>query len=218
MPQPRTQAQVDESLSDAELVDLVRGGERRLYDLLMRRHNRTVFRALRALLNDDGEAEDVAQEAWVRAYFALHQFAGRASFVTWVVRIALNEGLARRKAGHRFKELAMATLSTQGPSPEDEAGHAELRRLLAGAIDALPDALRTVFVLREVDGKATAEVAEALGLSADNVKVRLHRARAALRRTIERRLGEEVHSLYAFAGERCDRLVAAVMTRIADRA
>lgn len=218
MLEPRSPSLVDESLSDAEIVALVRGGERQLYEQLMRRHNQSVFRTLRALLRSDSEAEDVAQEAWVRAYFALDQFAGRASFSTWVVRIALNEGLARLKSASRFQELPMATLSTREPSPEQQAGRAELRRLLAETIDELPDTLRLVFVLREVEGRSTSEAAEILGLSEENVKVRLHRARAGLRRAIERRLGDEVHQLHAFAGERCDRVVAAVLARIASGA
>ncbi len=215
MLEPKSRPLVDESLSDEEIVALVRGGERRLYEQLMRRHNQSVFRALRALLKSDSEAEDVAQEAWVRAYFALDQFAGRAAFSTWVVRIALNEGLARLKGAARFQELPMATLSTREPSPEQQAGRAELRRLLADAIDELSENLRLVFVLREIEGKSTAETAEILGLSEENVKVRLHRARAGLRRAMERRLGEEVRSLHTFAGERCDRIVARVLDRIA---
>lgn len=215
MLEPRSSALIDPSLSDEEIVALVRGGERQLYEQLMRRHNQSVFRTLRALLRSDSEAEDVAQEAWVRAYFALDQFAGRASFSTWVVRIALNEGLARLKNASRFQELPMATLSTREPSPEQQAGRAEVRRLLAETIDELPDTLRLVFVLREVEGKSTSEVAEILGLSEENVKVRLHRARAGLRRAIQHRLGDEVHHLHAFAGERCDRVVSAVLARIA---
>lgn len=181
----------------------------------MRRHNRKVFRALRALLNDDAEAEDAAQEAWVKAYAALDQFAGRASFATWVVRIAVHEALARRRRAGRFTEVAMGTLPTPALGPEDEAHRAELRRLLAGAIDELPENHRAVFVLRAVEGLSTAETASALGLSEENVKIRLHRARHALRRAIDRRLGEELSHLYGFAGERCDRLTAAVMARIA---
>jgi len=215
MLEPKAPALLDESLSDEEIVARVRSGERERYEQLMRRHNQSVFRTLRALLRSDSEAEEVAQEAWVRAYFALDQFAGRAAFSTWVVRIALNEGLARLKSASRFQELPMATLSTREPSPEQQAERAELRRLLADTIDELPDTLRLVFVLREVEGRSTAEAAEILGLSEENVKVRLHRARASLRRAIEHRLGAEVQHLHAFAGERCDRVVAAVLARIA---
>ena len=201
-------------LSDTELVVRVRGGERWLYEALMRRHNRKVFRALRALLDDDGEAEDAAQEAWVKAYAALDQFEGRSSFATWVVRIAVHEGLARRRLAGRFTEVAMGSLITPGAGPEVDAHRAELRRLLSGAIDELPEGQRAVFVLREVEGMSTAETAAALGISEENVKVRLHRARQALRRAVARQLGAELTHLYAFAGERCDRVTAAVMGRI----
>src|SRR4029079_9402248 len=178
----------DLQLSDEQVLARVAAGELHLYEQLMRRHNRKVFRALRALLNVDAEAEDAAQEVWVRAYGALHQFAGRASFSTWVVRIAVHEGLARRKSAGRFTELTMEPAATSTPNPEVEATRAEMRRLLTSEIDVLPETLRTVFVLREVEGMSTPETAAALGLSEENVKVRLHRARATLRRALDRRL------------------------------
>ncbi|MBP7149578.1 MAG: RNA polymerase sigma factor [Acidobacteria bacterium] len=205
-------------LDDLELVARVCAGETQLFELLMRRYNQRLFRAARAVLRDDAEAEDVLQEAWVRAFAALGRFEGRASVGTWLVRIALHEAFARRRRRQRFVALGteddMGLETTPGDSPEARASTRELRAALAGAIDALPEGLRVAFVLREVEGLSTAETAEALGLSPDNVKVRLHRARAALRRGLERVLGTELRAVHGFDGARCDRVVAAVMARI----
>lgn len=188
----------------------------------MRRHNQRLFRLARAVVRDDREAEDVVQEAYVRAFTHLDQFEGRARFATWLSRIALHEALARVRRDRRFAALPEEeTLSdlpvTTSPGPEDRAANSELAAALAAAVDALPESHRAVFVLRQVEGLSTAETAEVLGLSQPNVKVRLHRARAVLRADLERRLGGEVPRLWSFDGERCDRLVAGVVERLRQR-
>jgi RNA polymerase sigma-70 factor (ECF subfamily) len=197
-------------------------GDDAAFATLMRRHNQRLFRLARAVVRDDREAEDVVQEAYVRAFTHLDQFEGRARFATWLSRIALHEALARVRRGRRFAALPEEeTLSdlpvTARSGPEDRAANRELAVALAAAVDALPESHRAVFVLREVEGLSTAETAEVLGLSQPNVKVRLHRARAALRADLERRLGGEVPRLWAFDGERCDRVVAEVVERLRGR-
>jgi len=204
------------ALPDEEVVARVRAGEGALFELLMRRHNQRVFRAARAVLRDDGEAEDVVQDAFVRAYRALDGFEGRAAFATWLTRIAVNEALARRRARIRTRpalEPAMS-LPASTPDPERDAGDAELGRLLTAAVDGLPESLRVVFVLRDVEGLDTAETASCLDLSQAAVKVRLHRARHALRVELDRRLGAETRALFGFGAARCDRAVAAVLARL----
>lgn len=211
-------------VTDEELVERVLHGELAHFELLMRRHNQRLFRVVRSIISDDVEAEDVVQDAYVRAYSHLDQFEGRAAFGTWLTRIAVHEARARiRKAG-RFTPLEAVTgprAETEIPDsnggssgPEDDASSRELQRVLTRAIDALPDSHRSVFVLREVEGLSTAETAEVLDLSEANVKVRLHRARTRLRADIDRRLGTAARKLFAFAGHRCDRTVAAVLERI----
>ena len=211
-------------LSDVELVERLRNGESHLFELLMRRHNQRLFRTARAVVHDDAEAEDVVQEAWVKAFAALGGFEGRASLSTWLVRITLNEAFAHQRRRRRFvpwdAESAMdqERVDTEAPpmeSPEARAGASELRATLSRSIDALSVPLRLVFVLREVESLSTQETSEALGITPVTVKVRLHRARTALRREIERRVGTEVRSLYGFDGVRCDRMVAAVLARLA---
>lgn len=194
-------------------------GEAGAFAELMRRHNQRLFRLARAVVRDDREAEDVVQEAYVRAFTHLDRFEGRARFATWLSRIALHEALARVRRGRRFAALGEEETVSDLPAslprgPEERAANRELAAALAAAVDALPESHRAVFVLREVEGLSTAETAEVLGLSEPNVKVRLHRARAALRADLERRLGGEVPRLWSFAGERCDRVVTGVMEKL----
>ena len=199
-----------------------RAGDEASFSLLMRRHNQRLFRLARAVVRDAREAEDVVQEAYVRAFTHLDRFEGRARFATWLSRIALHEALARVRRVRRFatveKEVTLSDLpAARPPGPEEQAANRELATALAAAVDGLPESHRAVFVLREVEGLSTAETAAVLGLSEPNVKVRLHRARAALRSDLERRLGGEVPRLWAFAGERCDRVVSVVLARLQSR-
>jgi RNA polymerase sigma-70 factor (ECF subfamily) len=219
-------------LEDEELVARVSAGETELFEILMRRHNQRLFRVARSITGDDALAEDVMQEAYVRAYGNLGQFTGRARFSTWLARIAVHEALASRRRGRRLVGLPAAeeegTLeriageglhltASRPPSPEEETARGELRETLRRAVDALPASLRVVFVLREVERLSTAETAAALDLGESAVKVRLHRARRALRDDLERRIGGASEDLYAFYAPRCDRVVAAVMARVMAR-
>jgi RNA polymerase sigma-70 factor (ECF subfamily) len=211
------------TMTDEQLVARVLSGERELYELLMRRYNQRVYRMVRSILTDDAEAEDVLQDAWVRAYEHLAQFAGMASFSTWVTRIAFYEALARARKKGRWAPLEnaegeiMANVEQHGPkaeTPEAQAMRAELGQLLQTAVDALSDSFRSVFVLRAVEQLSTAETAQCLGLSEEAVKTRLHRSRALLRRDLETRAGLAATQVYSFMGTRCDRAVAQVLERV----
>jgi RNA polymerase sigma-70 factor, ECF subfamily len=188
----------------------------------MRRHNQRLYRVARSVVRDDAEAEDVLQDTWVRAYEHLDQFAGRASFATWVTRIAFYEALARARKSKRWTPVEDETgeiipaveREHQVETPEAEAMRGELRDILQAAVDALPDGYRTVFVLREIERLSTIDTADSLGVSEEAVKTRLHRARAMLRRGVEERMGPALTGAYAFMGARCDRTVARVMQRI----
>ena len=209
-------------LTDSEVVARVRGGEQSLYELLMRRHNQRLYRVIRSVVRDDAEAEDVLQDTWVRVYEHLNQFEERATFATWVTRIAFHEALARVRKSKRWTPVEDETggilpaveRETQGETPEAEAMRGELNEILQSAVDALPDGYRTVFMLRAVEQLSTFDTAESLGLSEEAVKTRLHRARALLRRGLEDRVGPALTGAYAFMGARCDRTVAHVMQRI----
>jgi RNA polymerase sigma-70 factor (ECF subfamily) len=196
-----------------------------MFELLMRRYNERLYRAARAIVRDDREAEDVMQQAYVNAYTNLQQFKGDAQFATWLTRITINEALARVRRRGRYEafdeqgELAETSMpSTTAPDPERQAFTGELRVLLEWAIDILPDGAREVFVLRDVEGLSTAETAESLGVSEDVVKTRLSRARAALRRSLLGRAGASAPDAFRFYRPRCDRLVADVLARLSTTA
>lgn len=210
------------ALTDEEVVRRVLAGEAELFELLMRRHNQRLFRSVRALVGDDSAAEEALHRAHVSAWRGLGQFGGRASFVTWMTRIALRSAgeLARRE--RRTHEIAEDS-AERGAALEFEPADAPLSRkelaaVLERAIDALPAALRVVVVLRLVEGLSTEEVAQALELSEANVKVRLHRARERLKEDlllVAEREGVFART-WAFDGGRCDRMVARVLASLGE--
>jgi len=207
---------------DKEVVDRVRAGEVDLFEVLMRRYNQKLYRAARSVFpGDPSEAEDVVQDAWVRAFEHLDQFEGRAQLSTWLVRITLHEAWARSRKRRRLGPLddsdeqeAAMQAATPGPDPEKDASTLEMRAFLEEAVATLPENYRTVFVLRSIEDMSTEETAECLDLSTDVVKTRLHRARGLLRRELLARAGTSVAALYAFAGVRWDRIVAGVLVRV----
>jgi RNA polymerase sigma-70 factor (ECF subfamily) len=206
-------------LSDEEVVARVLAGDVASFEILMRRHNQRLYRAARAVLRDDVEAEDVTQHAYLEAYAHLDRFEGRARFSTWLTRIALHEAFARARRRSRLEpfdescetaEVAMAK-ETSRPDPEREAYSGELRVLLEAAIDALPTSYRAVFVLRELEEFTTAEAAECLELSQEVVKTRLHRAKAMLREELLQRAGAAGAVAFSFHLSRCDKVVRGVL-------
>ena len=208
--------------SDAQAIEQIVNGNTAMFELLMRRYNERVYRAARSIVRNEQEAEDVMQQAYVNAFTHLRQFNGSAQFSTWLTRIAINEALARVRRRSRygtfsddFSNVEPFMPSNTAPTPERQAFAGELRALLEWAVDALPDGLREVFVLREVEGLSTAEVAECLAVSDDVVKTRLSRARAALRRLLMERTGASAPDAFRFERPRCDRVVAGVLARIA---
>jgi RNA polymerase sigma-70 factor (ECF subfamily) len=212
---------VEPDLPDEALVRQILGGDIGQFEVIMRRYNERLYRAARAILRDDVEAEDVMQQAYVNAFTHLRQFTGAARFSTWLTRIAIHEALARRRRQGRYTPIdedqyvdGASSMSQHLPGPEQLASTAELRGLLESAIDTLPDGQREVFVLREVDGLSTAEAADCLGVSEDVVKTRLSRGRAALRRAVLERTGATVPEVFRFYRPRCDRIVARVFAAI----
>jgi len=208
--------------SDDEIVRHVLEGNSAMFELLMRRYNERVYRAARAIVRDEHEAEDVMQQAYVNAFTHLRQFNGSARFSTWLTRIAINESLARVRRRGRFEEFEDERSNVQpfmagtpADNPERQAFAGELRGLLEWAIDTLPRGMREVFVLRDVEGLSTIEVADSLGVSEDVVKTRLSRARAALRRQLLERTGATAPEAFRFQRPRCDRVVHQVLARIA---
>jgi RNA polymerase sigma-70 factor (ECF subfamily) len=216
------------ALADATLVERVRAGDPAAFELIMRRYNRRLFRLARGVLKNGAEAEDAVQEAYVRAYDKLDDFIGPAGFSAWLGRIIVNEALGRlRKRGRviSFDDYARSaeggadvrrieTMTARQPDPERLAASGELRRLLEDAIDTLPDDFRAVFVLRAVEGMSVAETAEVLSIRPETVKTRFHRARLFLQDALGAQFDALMPSALAFAGRDCDRVVAAVLSRL----
>lgn len=209
-----------EPMSDEEVVERVLAGETALFEVIMRRYNQRLYRAARAILRNDSQAEDVLQAAYVKAYEHLRQFAGRAKFGSWLTRIAVNEALGRLRRTRRFDEPEgddnnMDRFASSMPNPEQAAASSETARLLESLIERLPDGSRAVLMLRDVEGMSTAETADALEISEENVKVRLHRARALLRSELATYATRETGNAFLFHAPRCDRVVRRVFEEIA---
>lgn len=209
------------SLTDEEVVIRVRAGDTALFEVLMRRYNQRLYRVARSIVGDDGEAEDVMQQAYVNAYLNLGQFAERARFATWLTKIAVYESLARVKRRRRAaldplpdSEEGGVMLRSQAPDAEHRVYAEEMKGLVESAIEALPEVYRTTFVLRAIEGLSVSEVAACLDITTDTVKTRLHRARARLRDELCRRVRARADDIFPFHLSRCDRVVATVMGQL----
>ncbi|HJV28827.1 MAG TPA: RNA polymerase sigma factor [Aromatoleum sp.] len=207
--------------TDTALVDRILAGDVLAFERMMRLHNRRLFRVARSILRDDAEAEDAVQDGYIEAHRALAGFRGEAKLSTWLTRIIVNQALARRRRPHmpvateeELDTLAKGDGDVPPETPETLAMRAELRRLIEASIDGLPDAYRTVFMLRAVEGLSVEETAATLGISSGNTKVRFLRARGQLRNALGARLGSLLEDVFAFDGARCDRIVAQVCARL----
>lgn len=205
-------AEAASRIADEEIVRRVLDGETALFELIVRRHNQRLFRATRAILRDDDAAEDAMQEAYLRAFAKLDQFAGEAKFSTWLTKIAVHEALGRLRRAKTEEELP-DTMNTDD-NPERTTYGRELQSAIEKAVDTLPPLYRSVFVMREVDDLSVAETADCLGITQESVKTRLHRARTLLRSRLEREIGSATTNAFSYLGTRCDRMTAAVMERI----
>ncbi len=214
-----------ETLADEEVIRRVLQGDTGLFELIMRRYNQRLYRVSVAILRDQAEAEDVIQDAYVRAYEHLAEFAGRSQFATWLTRIAVHEALARSRRRSRTAQFGAssgteatvdqeATLEANALNPEEQFSVSELGRALEDAILSIPEQYRLVLMMRDVEQLNTRETAAALSLTEETVKVRLHRARAMVRKNLFAKAGAEAHTAFGFMGLSCDRVVAKVMERI----
>jgi RNA polymerase sigma-70 factor (ECF subfamily) len=202
-----------EEISDEAVITRVRAGEHDLFEIIMRRYSQRLYRAARSILRNEAETEDVVQDAYVRAYTHLGQYAGKAKFSTWLTRIAVNEAIRRlRKRKQRDDMLRMAvTTPLVAEGPDRHASDKELRQIMKSAIEGLPFAYRSVVMLRDIEDLSTAEAADCLGIPPATVKTRLHRGHTLLRETLRATLGSPRPELFAFGFSRCDRLVRVVL-------
>ena len=222
---PEPSARPAHAATDGELVRRSIAGDATAFEALMRRYNQRLFRTARGIDRSDAEAEDAVQEAWLRAWRGLPGWRAESRLSTWLVRIAANEALGRlRRRGAEILPLEAAMLShdaetqsalTEKPEhgPEEGAMRAQVRRLMEARIDRLPEAFRTVFLLRAVEEMPVGEVAEALDIPEATVRTRFFRARSLLRESLAREVDAGLAEAFAFDGARCDRIVAKVRTQ-----
>ncbi len=208
-------------LDEVSLCGLAQGGDGAAFGAITQRCNERQFRLPPGVLGDDNEAEDVLQEAYVRAFAALPGYRAESSVATWLAAITLNEARGRLRRRRRLVDLALVDEHPRllinppaDPSPEARAARAVARGLLARAIDALPTEFRLVFMLREVDGCSVAETAATLAIKPPTVRTRLHRARALLRRALDATLADAITETFPFRGARCARITSAVLLRL----
>lgn len=219
---------IDKDLPDVEIARRVAAGDHIAFELLMRRYNRPLYRTARSILKDDAEAEDVVQESYLLAYRNIKSFRGDAKLATWLTRIVVNEAIARSRKASRRAQIIRLDGDTEhnadteetgmsegaGAQPEQEAMRTEARRLLEKNIDRLPDAFRTVFVMRALEEMSVEETAVCLGIPEATVRTRFFRARSLLREALSREIDFAYEEAFSFDGERCDRIVAGVFTRL----
>lgn len=216
-----------EMLDDVALVRLARQRNGDAFRIIMQRNNQRLFRIARSVVKDDGEAEDVVQQAYVNAFDSLGRFRGDASLATWLTRITLNEALGRLRRQRPMVDLELLDAEPSGAStiiafpvmpavsdPERAAAQRQIRHLIEQAIDALPEIFRVVFVMRDIEDMSIEETAGFLGLPQATVKTRLHRARRQLRRALDEQLASTLSDAFPFDGRQCQRTTDKVLERL----
>jgi len=220
---------VGDKTPDSELVKRAAAHDQGAFRVLMKRHNQILYRTARSILKNEAEAEDAVQEAYLQAYRAMGDFRGDAKVSTWLVRIVVNESITRlHKHARRAEVIRLEgdelqdqhssedSMNDSPPElPERAAVRAETRRLLEAKIDELPDAFRTVFVLRAVEEMSVEEAAAVLDIPESTVRTRFFRAKGMLREALSREIDFAHGDAFSFAGARCDRIIANVMAKLA---
>lgn len=210
---------------DLTLAARVAQGDRSAFEALMRQHNRRLYRLARATLRDDAEAEDALQDAYIVAYRAIGGFRGEASLSTWLSRLVMSQCLDRlRRQARRnnivpisggLDETEVAPMNASNDDRPDRAlVRAEMRAVLERKLDELPEAFRTVFVLRCVEELSVEETAQCLGIPEATVRTRHFRARSLLREALAQEIDLAERDVFEFAGARCDRIVARVLEAV----
>lgn len=226
-PVPATAAAA--AASDVQLALSAAAGNASAFETIVRRHNRLLFRTARGVVADDAQAQDVVQETYLRAFTNLHAYRGESALATWLARIAINVAVSSQRKKGRLVQLqegsdpadpessvehAMPLDTPEDDGPDAMAERTEVRALLQASIEQLPVIYRTVFILRAVEDLSVEETAFCLGVSQDVVKTRFLRARAMLRETLAAQVERCAQETFAFAGARCDAVLAHVMAEL----
>jgi len=210
-------------IKEETVIQRILGGEKELYEILVRRNNQKLYRVIRGYLKDESDIEDVMQNSYIKAYIKLHQFNFESHFSTWLIRIGINESLAELKRKGKIRHLNNNSQNTENEldleipdqknlNPQEKMAHKETKQLLENAIDQLELKYRTVYIMKEVEEMSLKEIATALDISLANVKIRLHRSKETLKETLYRLSNST--DIFEFGFSRCDRITENVMKRI----
>lgn len=210
-------------IKEVEVIKRILAGEKELYEILVKRNNQKLYRIIRSCIKDEAEIEDVMQNSYMKAYSKLYQFKLESSFSTWLIRIGINEALARVKEKNKWYQWnnnsdglnsnsILEIPDSKQLNPQDKMMQNEAKQLLENAIDELDVKYKTVYVLREVEEMSLKEIAVALDLTVSNVKIRLHRSKEMLKDKLYNLASDK--SVYEFGFSRCDRITERVMNRI----
>ncbi|MEO6820027.1 MAG: RNA polymerase sigma factor [Ginsengibacter sp.] len=209
-------------IDETEVIQRILGGEKELYEILVRRNNQKLYRAVRSYLKDEAEIEDIMQNSYIKAFVKLYQFKLESTFSTWLIRIAINESLARLKEKEKMHYLDLQSENTRNLimeipddnqlNPQAKMIRNEAKQLLEKAIDQLDTKYRAVYVFREVEEMSMKEIAEIMDLTVSNVKVRLYRAKDMLKDKLFEISNEK--NVFEFGFSRCDRITEHVMKNI----
>lgn len=215
------------SAAPSDDFDLVRRSLARdelAFRAIMLRHNRKLYRIARGIVRNDADAEEVVQEAYVRAFMHLQEFRGDSSLATWLSRITINEALGklRRKRSRpevqaeepRLEAQIIAFPQTANEDPEKTMAQRQILQLVEQATDNLPEKFRLVFITRVIEGMSVEETAKILGIPPETVKTRLHRARRLVREQLDKQIGPVLMDAFPFAGRRCERVTQSVLFRL----
>lgn len=210
-------------IKESDVIKRILNGEKELYEILVRRNNQKLYRVIRSYIKDDAEVEDVMQDSYVKAFTKLYQFKLESTFSTWLIRIGINESLARLKEKGKLYHLNEQSDNLRSNTileipdgkqlnPQDKMVHNEAKQILEKAIDSLDVKYKAVYIMKEVEGMSLKEISIALDLTVANVKVRLHRSKAMLKDKLYEVTNDK--KIFEFGFSRCDRITENVMKRI----
>jgi len=210
-------------IDESKIVTRILSGEKELYEILVRRNNQILYRVIRSYIKDDAEIEDIMQDSYVKAFTKLHQFKLESTFSTWLIRIAINQSLARIKekgklyhlneqSHHLGSNTILEVPDYKQLNPQDKMIRNETKQLLENAIDSLDTKYRTVYIMKEVEEMSLKDISMALELTVANVKVRVHRSKEMLKEKLYEVANDK--NIFEFGFSRCDRITENVMKLI----
>lgn len=210
-------------IKESEVIKRILHGEKELYEILVRRNNQKLYRIIRSYLKDEAEIEDIMQDSYLKAFTKLYQFKLESTFSTWLIRIGINESLARLKEKGKLYHLNEQSDNLKSNTileipdgkqlnPQDKMIRSEAKQLLENAIDSLDIKYKTVYIMKEVEDMSLKEISIALDLTVANVKVRLHRSKAVLKERLYEVTNDR--KIFEFGSNRCNRITENVMKSI----